>query len=53
MLCGAFPRRDVEAGRLWARRHLIAWRKGFERAGNDLDQPIDRLYLRESVAASS
>ena len=41
----AIRRRDVEAGRLWARRHLNDWRKGFERAGNDLDQPIDRIYL--------
>ncbi len=41
----AIARRDVEAARLWARRHINDWRKGFERAGNDLDQPIDRLYL--------
>lgn len=53
MLLDAIRRRDVEAGRLWARRHLNDWRKGFERAGNDLDQPIDRLYLRDSLAASS
>jgi GntR family transcriptional regulator, transcriptional repressor for pyruvate dehydrogenase complex len=53
MLLDAIRRRDVEAGKLWARRHLNDWRKGFERAGNDLDQPIDRLYLRESLAASS
>ena len=53
MLLDAIRRRDVEAGRLWARRHLNDWRKGFERAGNDLDQPIDRLYLRDCLAASS
>ena len=39
-------RRDKEAGRLWVRRHLDDWRKGFERAGRDLDQPIDRIYLQ-------
>jgi hypothetical protein len=43
----------VEAGRLWARRHLNDWRKGFERSGNDLDQPIDSIYLRESLTSSS
>jgi DNA-binding FadR family transcriptional regulator len=42
----AIRRGDAEAGRLWARRHIDDWRKGFERAGNDLDQPIDSLYLR-------
>lgn len=53
MLLDAIRRRDVEAGRLWARRHLNDWRKGFERSGNDLDQPINRLYLREGVTSSS
>ena len=49
----ALRRRDLEAGRLWARRHLNDWRKGFERAGNDLDQPIDSLYLRAAPTSSS
>ncbi|MNC94489.1 hypothetical protein D3C83_113560 [compost metagenome] len=53
MLLDAIRRRDVDAGRLWARRHLNDWRKGFERAGNDLDQPIDRLYLREALTCAS
>jgi GntR family transcriptional regulator, transcriptional repressor for pyruvate dehydrogenase complex len=48
MLLEAIRRRDLEAGRLWARRHIEDWRKGFERAGNDLDQPIDRIYLRST-----
>ena len=49
MMLEAIRTRDKDAGRLWARRHINDWRKGFERAGNDLDQPIDRIYLR-SVA---
>jgi DNA-binding FadR family transcriptional regulator len=49
----AIRRGDEEEARLWARRHLNDWRKGFERAGNDLDQPIDSIYLRESLASSS
>jgi len=53
MLLDAIRRGDVEAGRLWARRHLNDWRKGFERSGNDLDQPIDSIYLRESLTSSS
>jgi DNA-binding FadR family transcriptional regulator len=46
MYVDALKRRDKEAGRLWVRRHLDDWRKGFERAGRDLDQPIDRIYLQ-------
>jgi DNA-binding FadR family transcriptional regulator len=52
MLLDAIRRRDAEFGRLWARRHINDWKKGFELAGNDLDQPIDRLYLR-SIAAGA
>jgi DNA-binding FadR family transcriptional regulator len=49
----AIRRRDVAAGQLWARRHIDDWRKGFERAGNDLDQPIDKLYLRAFAKGDS
>lgn len=45
MYVDAIRRRDRDAARLWARRHLNDWRRGFERAGRDLDQPIDRIYL--------
>jgi DNA-binding FadR family transcriptional regulator len=46
MYVDALKRRDKDAGRLWVRRHIEDWRKGFERAGRDLDQPIDRIYLQ-------
>lgn len=49
----AIGRRDKEAARLWARRHINDWRKGFERAGNDLDQPIDKIYLRSLVKTAT
>lgn len=45
MYVDAIRARDREAARLWARRHLEDWRRGFQRAGNDLDRPIDRIYL--------
>jgi len=46
MYVDAIRRGDKEAGRQWARRHVNDWKKGFERSGNDLDQPIDRIYLQ-------
>jgi DNA-binding FadR family transcriptional regulator len=46
MYVDALRRRDKEAARLWVRRHLDDWKKGFERAGRDLDSPIDRIYLQ-------
>jgi DNA-binding FadR family transcriptional regulator len=46
MYVEAIRRRDKDAARLWVRRHVNDWRKGFELAGNDLDQPIDRIYLQ-------
>lgn len=52
MYVDALRRRDKDAGRLWARRHLEDWRKGFERAGRDLDEPIDRIYARLSRAGA-
>jgi DNA-binding FadR family transcriptional regulator len=53
MMLDAIMRRDKDAARLWARRHINDWRKGFERAGNDLDQPIDRIYLRSLMKESA
>jgi DNA-binding FadR family transcriptional regulator len=48
MWIDAIRRRDKEAARLWTVRHLNDWRRGFERAGRDLDQPIDRIYLQSA-----
>ncbi|MFY9317205.1 MAG: FCD domain-containing protein [Burkholderiales bacterium] len=53
MMLDAITRRDKETARLWARRHINDWRKGFERAGNDLDQPIDKIYLRSLMREDS
>lgn len=49
MLVEAVRRRDKEMARLWTRRHLVDWRKGFEKAGMDLDQPIDAVTMPHAV----
>jgi GntR family transcriptional repressor for pyruvate dehydrogenase complex len=47
----AVRKRDPENARLWMRRHLQDWRRGFEYIGKDLDQPLDRLYLQSIAPA--
>lgn len=50
MLVDALRLRDKEMGRLWTRRHLNDWRKGFELAGHDLDQAVDLVTMRNAAA---
>lgn len=45
MLVLALKERDADLGRLWTRRHLNDWRKGFELGGRDFDQPVDSVLL--------
>jgi GntR family transcriptional repressor for pyruvate dehydrogenase complex len=47
----AIRRRDVENARLWMRRHLEDWRRGFQHAGKSLDDPVQSLE-RQSVVLS-
>src|SRR5262245_43508386 len=44
MIVDAVSRHDKDASRLWMFRHVRDWRTGFERAGKDIDLPIDRVY---------
>lgn len=48
MLVDSVRRRDKDMARLWTRRHLVDWRKGFEKAGMDLDQPIDTVTMHHA-----
>jgi DNA-binding GntR family transcriptional regulator len=45
-IVNALRRRDREAGRLWVERHLRDWRRGFERCGYALDEPVDHFYMQ-------
>lgn len=42
-IIAAIRARDAEAARLWMRRHVADWRRGFERAGRDIDEPVGRM----------
>ncbi len=48
-LLDAIRRRDKEAGKVWMRRHVEDWRRGFERAGNSLDRPVERMYMEHGL----
>jgi GntR family transcriptional repressor for pyruvate dehydrogenase complex len=37
---------DVETARLWMQRHITDWRRGFEKAGQQLDDPVERTYVQ-------
>lgn len=40
---------DAAAAALWMGRHVADWRKGFERAGRDLDEPVERVFARHAL----
>jgi len=44
-LYDALVRQDVEDARLWMRRHVADFGKGFLRTGRTLDDPVDRIPL--------
>ena len=46
LILDALRTHDAAAATTWMRRHLVDWRKGFERAGRDLDEPVERVYAR-------
>ena len=45
-LIDALKAGDAAQAALWMSRHIADWRKGFERAGRDLDEPVERVYAR-------
>lgn len=40
----AIRTRDVEQAKLWMRRHVRDWLAGFERAGRNVDHPVERSF---------
>jgi DNA-binding FadR family transcriptional regulator len=45
----AVKARDGKAAALWMNRHVSDWQKGFERAGRDLDEPVERVFARNAL----
>lgn len=45
----AVKARNGEAAALWMSRHVSDWQKGFERAGRDLDEPVERVFARHAL----
>jgi DNA-binding FadR family transcriptional regulator len=52
-ILAALEKRDSAMGRLWVDRHLRDWRAGFERAGMDLDSPVERIEAMPAAARES
>ncbi|HRF07683.1 MAG TPA: FCD domain-containing protein [Xanthobacteraceae bacterium] len=49
MMLNAIRERDKKSALTWMRRHVEDWRKGFERTGKELDQAVDKSYLRAAI----
>jgi GntR family transcriptional regulator, transcriptional repressor for pyruvate dehydrogenase complex len=49
----ALRRRDKSMGQLWVGRHLRDWKAAFEKAGRDLDSPIERIELRPAAGSKT
>jgi DNA-binding FadR family transcriptional regulator len=45
----AVTAKEPKAAGLWMSRHVADWRKGFERAGRDLDEPVERVFARNAL----
>jgi GntR family transcriptional regulator, transcriptional repressor for pyruvate dehydrogenase complex len=50
-ITNAIRDRRIEDARLWMRRHLQDWHRGFARLGKDIDQPIDQVYLQSTIVS--
>lgn len=49
----ALHKDDAESARIWMRKHIEDWRRGFERTGGKLDAPIERAFIEHVGLGSS
>lgn len=48
-LIDSIHRRDLDRARLWMARHVTDWKKGFERTGRHIDEPVERSFDQEMI----
>ncbi len=41
---------NAKRAHLWMRRHVADWKKGFERAGRNIDEPVERSFDNSPMA---
>lgn len=49
-LIDAIAGRNVESARVWMRRHVNDWKKGFTRTGRNIDEPVERTFDQQMIA---
>lgn len=49
-LLAAIRERDLSRALLWTRRHVTDWKKGFERTGRSIDEPVERSLDKDMIA---
>lgn len=49
----ALQQSDSETARLWMRRHMIDWRRGFEMSGRSLDEAVERGFVEQESTMRS
>jgi len=49
-LIDSIRERDLDRARLWMARHVTDWKKGFERTGRSIDEPVERAFDQGMIA---
>ncbi|CAM5401514.1 FCD domain-containing protein [Frigidibacter albus] len=52
-IIAALARHDEAEARLWMQRHIKDWRRGFEKSGRGLDDPVERSFIEHEFGLRS
>ncbi|AMY68521.1 FadR/GntR family transcriptional regulator [Frigidibacter mobilis] len=52
-IIAALARHDEAEARLWMQRHIKDWRRGFEKSGRGLDDPVERSFIEHESGLRS
>jgi GntR family transcriptional regulator, transcriptional repressor for pyruvate dehydrogenase complex len=50
-IIAAIRARNVEEARLWMSRHVVDWKRGFTRAGHDVNKAVETMVASQNGAA--